>query len=395
MIRGLLHANPLLRTAEMIPEKILFVDDEKNVLDVMKRQLRKSFDVETADSGQKAISILNSVGPFAVIVSDLRMPEMDGIELLTQVRKDFPHVIRVMLSGNADLDTAIEAVNNGQIFRFLTKPCSINTLVTTLNLAIRQYQLLMSERELLNKTLKGSISMLSELLSLTNPRAFSRGYRIKKIVKELARRMGVKPIWQYEIAALVCQVGCIAVPTDILKKAYLGERLSSKENRMFEDHPRVGAHLVGKIPRLEGVAAIIENQLKPFDDPTVSTYEDQNVQAGAQILKAALDYDLLIFKGDAHQDAISQLYGIEGQYNPEVLAHLNDMAPQQQKREQETVDLFFDELVPGMTAAENVLAKNGSLIIEKGQEITWPTIQGLQNFIQHIGIQEPIKVWSK
>jgi response regulator RpfG family c-di-GMP phosphodiesterase len=395
LIRGLLHANPLLRAAEMIPDKILFVDDEKHILDAMTRQLRKNFVVETADSAPNALLKLKNVGPFAVVVSDLRMPEMDGIELLSHVRKNFPDVIRIMLSGNADLNTAIEAVNNGQIFRFLTKPCSLTTLESTLNLAIRQYQLVISERELLNKTLKGSIAMLSELLSLTNPRAFSRGYRIKPMVKELAGRMGVKQLWQYEIAALTCQVGCIAVPADILKKAFLGENLSSKESSMFEDHPRVGAHLVGQIPRLDGVADIIKNHLKPFDDPSATEDIDQSIAIGAQILKAALDYDLLIYKGDAHQDAISQPYGREGQYNPEVLAHLNSMSPQQQKRENETVDLFFDELVPGMTAAENVLAKNGSLIIEKGQEITWPTLQGLQNFIQHIGIQEPIKVWSK
>jgi response regulator RpfG family c-di-GMP phosphodiesterase len=378
----------------MSNEKILLVDDEHYVLDALTRQLHKSYPIKTAGSATEALEILESTGPFAVVVSDLRMPGMDGIALLTEVRKKYPNTTRVILSGDADLEKAIEAVNSGQVFRFLTKPCSPNGLTTTLSLAVRQYQLLTSEKELLNKTLKGSISMLSEVLSLANPRAFSRGYRIRNIVVEIAKKMGMRPLWRYEVAALICQLGCIAVPDDILKKVSLNETLNEGEKKMFDDHPRIGAQLVRRIPRLETVADIISNQLVPFEDGFPTTDQPDINTVGSHILKAALDYDQLTTQGMTHEEAVSQLYSRQGRYNPDVLQQLKLLQPRLPK-EGATVTLLFDELVPGMIAAEDILAKNGTTIIEKGQEITWPALQGLHNFIEHIGIKEPIKVWAE
>lgn len=378
----------------MNPEKILFVDDEIALLEAMTRQLRKAFLIETAASGAEGLFLLQERGPFAVVVSDFRMPEMDGIRFLSTVKRLYPDTVRIMLSGNADLEAAIEAVNNGQIFRFLTKPCPVNALATTLTLAMRHYQLVVGERELLNKTLKGSISMLSELLSLTNSRAFSRGYRIKKIVSEIARKLNLKPLWQYEVAALVCQVGCIAVPTDILKKVFLNERLTKNEQRLFDDHPRVGAHLIGKIPRLESVAEMVENQLLSYDEciKKQGHQELEKTTMGAQILKAALDYDLQLIKGATPGEAVKNLFNEVDLYHPQILNCLANLQ-NQQNLEREVMDVYFDELVPGMIAADNIIASNGTLVIEKGQEITWPALQGLHNFISHIGIREPIRVW--
>ncbi|WP_457577163.1 response regulator, partial [Desulfomarina sp.] len=121
----------------MTNETILFVDDEVNVLQSMKRQLRKRFTVLTSESRADALALLKKQGPVAVIVSDMRMPGMDGIQLLSQVKALYPDTVRIMLTGNADQETAVEAVNTGQIFRFLTKPCSMSVLVSSLALALR------------------------------------------------------------------------------------------------------------------------------------------------------------------------------------------------------------------------------------------------------------------
>lgn len=155
----------------LMSDKILFVDDEVQILHSMERQLRKRFQVVTAESGQEALEIMAKEGPFAVVVSDMRMPVMDGVQLLTTIKNLYPDTVRMMLTGNADQETAIEAVNKGQIFRFLNKPCSPPTLINSLALAQRQYRLLTAERELLDKTLKGSVKLLSELLSFTSPAA--------------------------------------------------------------------------------------------------------------------------------------------------------------------------------------------------------------------------------
>ena len=133
-------------------DKILFVDDEENILQSIKRELRKRFEVFTACGGTEALDVLRKDGPFAVIVSDMRMPVMDGIQLLTTVKDIYPETVRLMLTGNADQETAIEAVNKGAIFRFLNKPCPTPTLAMALALAVRQYRLITAEKELLNKT---------------------------------------------------------------------------------------------------------------------------------------------------------------------------------------------------------------------------------------------------
>ena len=135
--------------------RVLFVDDEPNVLDGIRRVIHKKFDVSTAVSGAEALRLLEAEPEFAVIVSDMRMPEMSGVELLAEVKRSRPDMVRIMLTGNQDQKTAIEAVNRGEVFKFLTKPCEAATLTAALELSLRQYQLLTAERELLTRTLAG------------------------------------------------------------------------------------------------------------------------------------------------------------------------------------------------------------------------------------------------
>lgn len=136
-------------------EKILFVDDEPFVLEGFQRLLRKTFQIETSVSGAEALRKLKGNGPYAVVVCDMRMPEMDGAQLLSKIRIDFPKTVRIMLTGNSDQETAVRAVNEGQIFRFLTKPCDEGTLTGTLNAALIQYRLASFKEELLEKAREG------------------------------------------------------------------------------------------------------------------------------------------------------------------------------------------------------------------------------------------------
>src|SRR5829696_4359 len=135
--------------------KILCVDDERNVLEAYQRSLRKEFHIEIATSGAEGLAAVESQGPYAVIVSDMRMPGMDGIRFLAKVKEKAPDSVRIMLTGNADQQTAIEAVNEGNIFRFLTKPCPPETLAKALSAGLQQYWLVVAEKELLEKTLSG------------------------------------------------------------------------------------------------------------------------------------------------------------------------------------------------------------------------------------------------
>jgi len=137
--------------------KILCVDDESNVLEAYQRNLRKRFTIDTALGGEPALALIASQGPYAVIVTDMQMPGMDGVEFLTRAQQKAPDTVRLMLTGNADQKTAVEAVNKGHVFQFLNKPCPPEMLAVALENGIKQYRLITAEREVLEYTLNGSI----------------------------------------------------------------------------------------------------------------------------------------------------------------------------------------------------------------------------------------------
>ncbi|MGD9949061.1 MAG: HD domain-containing phosphohydrolase [Desulfobulbus sp.] len=372
-------------------EKILFVDDEPNVLQSIQRQLRKRFDLVTAESGQEALSVLKEQGPFAVIVSDMRMPGMNGVELLSKAKDLHPETVRLMLTGNADQETAMEAVNTGQIFRFLTKPCPQATFVTSLALALRQYRLIIAERELLQKTLKGSVNVLTELLGVANPLAFSSGLRLKNYVLKIAESLNLTGIWQYEIAALLSQIGCVTIPGDVLCKVFSGQELTPEEEEMFRNHPHAGAELLEKIPRLENVTKMIRYQQIPYDEygDDLKSSEFEEVLIGAQMLKTVVDFDLCIYRGMGANEARSWMRKQRHLYNPEILAALNTLRIDDQEQ---ILNLPIKQITEGMIAAEDIVAKNGVLIIPKGQAITKTLRQGLKNFSTQVGVVEPIRI---
>ena len=371
-------------------DKVLFVDDEENILHSIKRELRKRFQIHTAGSGAEALEIMKNDGPFAVIVSDMRMPMMDGIQLLTAVKDQYPDTIRLMLTGNADQETAIEAVNKGQIFRFLNKPCPTSTLVMAIALALRQYRLVNAEKELLDKTLKGTITVLSEILSLASPIAFSSGLRVKTLVGEIARRIQLDNIWQLEIAALISQIGCITLPPDTLYKLYAGDELDTQEEAMYRDHPQIGSKLLEKIPRLEVVAEIIAHQLLPYSALADSSSIKDDVSLGAQILKLAVDFDALLHRDWKRAEALEYLENQPGEYNPELLKVLAGI--RLSRENERVVAIELRDMTAGMIVEQDIEALNGVLVAPKGQEVTWSLIKGLKNFSQQVGVKEPILV---
>ncbi len=369
-------------------EKILFVDDEPQLLQAVKRQLRKRFDLYTAEGGKQALEILRKEGPFAVVISDMRMPGMDGIELLSRVKGSYPETVRMMLTGNADQETASAAVNKGQVFRFLNKPCPPSIMVPAIALALRQYRLLTAEKELLNETLKGSVLVMSELLTLANATAFSLGPRIKPMVLKLAEQFGLFPTWQYELCACMSQWGCITLPSDILHKVHAGLPLEDEEWQTYKKHPATASRMINQIPRLEKVSEIIFHQLTEYKDFEEGIEED--VALGAQILKASIDYDLLRQQDVNHADAVRQMRRRKGSYNPDLLDSIASFRPSE--RRVDIKHVRFSGIVAGMIADEDVVAKNGTLLIPKDQKITWAIIESLTNFVKHVGIEEPIRV---
>ncbi len=372
--------------------KVLFVDDEENVLRAIKRQLRKKFNITTAQSGKEALELINSSKEtFAVIITDMRMPKMNGIELLEEVKKVSPNTVRMMLTGNADQKTAIRAVNEGAIFRFLTKPCPAEVLEQVVKLGIKQFRLIMAEKELIEKTLSGSIKVLAEILSQVSPAAFSHSIRIKEYVEQIVRELKLPMAWQFPIAAELSQLGCVTLPGDILEKYYSGLDLDEEEQRMFNSHPEIGAKLLAHIPRFEAIAQMIRLQNKRFDEyeSQAVTNKEKIIWLGGQILKATLDFDRLIFLQYSKFKALTEMEKREGEYNPNILRLLSNikirgmgLVPKK---------LYVTDFNIGMIINQDIHAKNGMLLASKGQEVTFTIKQRLLNFSKTIGVEQPIE----
>src|SRR5262249_13758148 len=140
-----------------------------------------------------------------------------------------------------DQQTAVLALNKGEIFKFLNKPCDTDSLRNALNQGIRQHQLVIAERELLEQTLHGSIKALGELLSIVKPEAFGRTDRIRRKARELAALIPGVKTWELDTAALLSQLGCIRLSAELLEKVAHGKALNSAERVEFAAHATIGA----------------------------------------------------------------------------------------------------------------------------------------------------------
>jgi response regulator RpfG family c-di-GMP phosphodiesterase len=373
-------------------ERILCVDDEPNVLEGLRRGLRNRLTIDTAQGAAEALALLEQTGPYAVVVSDLRMPGMDGIRFLAEVRQRAPHTVRIMLTGNADQQSAIDAVNEGRIFRFLCKPCPSDVLAQAIGAGLEQYRLITAEQELLEKTLSGSVKVLTDVLALVNPTACGRAQRLRRTAQSLAAQMGVAALWEIEVAALLSQLGLLVLPTDTVEKLYHGKALSTEERRQFAAHPRIGSEWVRNIPRLAEVAEIIAYQEKCFDGSGIP--EDDRAGAalplGARILKVALDFDAHSLRGLTWREALTRLRERAAWYDPEVLAALHAVAGIEAHYDLRSAHVC--DLTCAMIINEDVRAATGMLLVSKGQDVTPSLRARLRTFAQQSPIREPIQV---
>lgn len=373
-------------------EKILCVDDEANVLAGFQRSLRKQFQIEVAPGGEPALALLEQGGPFAVIVSDMRMPGLTGLQLLQRVMQRWPDTVRVMLTGNADQQTAMDAVNEGSIFRFLTKPCPPERLATTLTAALEQHRLITAERELLENTLNGSVRVLTEILSLLAPETFGRGQRLREQMRAVAEALKLPNGWELEMAAMLHGLGQVTLPAEVAARARAGTALSPAEETMVRRVPEAGSNLLAHIPRLEPVARMVLFQSKHFDGSgfPLDTPGGKEIPAGARLLKVLVDMAQLEARGHSRREALAQLRERAGFYDPQsldaVVAVLGAGAPKP------TASIAFKELKPGHMLVSDVTTKDGLLIIAAGNRISPSLLERLRNFAALSGVREPIYV---
>jgi len=372
-------------------EKILFVDDEAAALEGYKRLFRTEFKIDTANSGKSALSTLSQQGPYAVVVSDMKMPEMDGIQLLTRVKTVAPETIRIMLTGQAGLEAAIEAVNEGNIFRFLTKPANKEILAKTLTAALVQYRLVIAEKELLEKTLRASIHVLTEVLSLVNPAAFSRATRLRRYMSHVVKTLGLGNPWRFEVAAMMSQLGCVVLDPETIKAVFAGRELPAEEQARYDSHPLIARDLLANIPRMEPIAWMIAHQNQPAPvEGDVSDREMADMRQGAEILRATIAFDDLLRKGVSRTEAGTRLARQRRDLDSRIFYALVELDPGRDDAEIRTCTV--DELATGMMLEEDIYAKDGSLIVAKGQEVTEPLKLKLRTFHDKDAVKTTLRV---
>ena len=349
--------------------KILCVDDEPKVLSGLKLQLREHYAVSIATGGQEALDILRSKGPFSVIISDMRMPEMNGATFLSKAKQITPNTTRILLTGQSDIESAMAAVNQGQIFRFIMKPCPKEDLLSILRDAVDQYRLLHMEKELLEKTLQSSIQVLTDILSMVNPLAFSRSSRISRYIKHMAGKLELKSKWQFNIAAMLSQIGHITVPSDTLAKLDAQQEISEEESNLLDSSSKIAYELISKIPRLKTSAEMIQLHNKAYSEfPEEELATADTVNLGAQMLKLALDFDQKLVTGSSFHEALAYLNQQHGEYNPKLLAILQDI--QNEKASEVRKTITVNELHNKMVIDQDIMANNGALLVSKGQAVT-------------------------
>ena len=376
-------------------KKVLFVDDDPMILDAMRRQFRRHFDIAVADNGQDALDIIKHEGPFEVIVSDRCMPGMDGIDFFSNVCEICPDSTRVMMTGQAEFESAMKAVNEGQIFRFLTKPCSRELLRTTIEAGIEQYRLVTSQKILLTQTLQGSIRVLTDMLSLVNADTFGHSERIKSLSTSIMKAMNLESSWQLKIAAMLSQIGCVTVPASILKKHQKGDTLTPEEEEIFRRHPKIGHDLIANIPRLESIAEIVLFQDKNYDGtgfPDVKRC-GQDIPIESRIIKVATAY---VKWGDRNCTPVGAVQRLRNSthFDPEVLTALERVVLTEKEAQNTKVrSIHLSELKPGMVISRDVKTIDGSiLLIRKGQEISEILLQRVKNFHRQTPVMDIIEI---
>jgi response regulator RpfG family c-di-GMP phosphodiesterase len=375
-------------------EKILCIDDDANILAAYERNLRRRFAIDTAVGSEAGLSKIREKGPYAVVVADMKMPVMNGIELLAQIRKLVPATVRIMLTGNADQQTAIEAVNKGYIFRFMTKPCSPEMLALALDAGLEQYRLVTAERELLEKTLSGSVKILSEILSLVEPQIFGRSQMLREYMRTLAPALKIDQVWELEVAAMLCQIGYVTIPAVIIQKDRGGLALTAAEKLVLTRIPEIGSKLLANIPRLESVARSVLYQNKYFDGSGFpqDAVAGSDIPFAARMLRILSDLIQQEITGTSKEEALEKMQKRPGSYDPAIINAALATLVQNPRSKASGHALKVKDLVTGQILLSAVETMEGVLIVPAGTEISPMLLAKLNNFAELSGVKEPIYV---
>lgn len=378
--------------------KVLFVDDDVNLLAALGRTFRDRFPFETAASGEEALALLGADAAYGVVVVDMNMPGMNGIELLERMQRVSPHAVSLMLTGNADQRTAVDCVNRGRVFRFINKPCPPDVLVPAIDAALQHHELKRTERELLEGTLTGCVKLLTDVLGTVAAGALGRGQRLRLAIGQFARHRTIEPVWECEVAALLSEIGYAAVPPSISQKLADGEPLTLAEEAIARRVPQIGRDLLAEIPRFSGVADAVLYQKKHFDGTGYPSDDvaGEDIPVAARLIRLFSDRLELENDGVVKDQARTELEQRKGFYDPHLLdacfSEFPTFLPNAIAGDRPVGSVSVKQLVAGQVVVTDVCAPNGVVLVGAGHTLTPTVIERINNFAALGEVKEPILV---
>jgi response regulator RpfG family c-di-GMP phosphodiesterase len=416
---------------DKISNKVLLVDDNDNLLASIKRQFRKQIKLETANSGALALELINNEGPYAVVISDMQMPEMDGITFLSKVRNLSAKTTRIMLTGNANMDVAIDGINKGNLFRFLTKPVAKELLLSAITDGLNQYKLL-AEREQLftivnsqNKQLKDLNQNLEEKVRLRTADLNKANETLKKqnievimtfskiielrpgIEKEHAKyiaqkasaigeKMGMGKVEAQDtlIAGLLLQIGKMSLPERLITRPLMS--LTSVERDDFRKHAVKGQALLSGLAHLKQPALYIRGQFERYNGSgTPDALIGEAIPLASRILAVIQDYlsytgGLITGKKLLGYEVENLLLKNKGKaYDPKVVDLFLESITTNAGAGTHVVDCEWFELQPGMQIAE---VKAYDAVYCKNQTVTKKLIEEIKELRKKSGDNVQVRV---
>lgn len=384
---------------------ILCVDDEPNILSALRRLLRPvGYKIRTAGSGAEALAMLAEES-CDLVISDMRMPEMDGARLLAEIRNRHPEILRLLLTGYADMASTIEAINRGEILRYLSKPWDDAEILQVVSSALERKALerenkrldlltreqneqlkllnlsledkvqartteLAKANERLKQTFLTSIKVFTSLIELRHPAIAGHSRRVADTARRLAKRLGLdaKEAQDVFVAGLLHDIGKIGLPDDVMTIPL--NRLNGERLGAWRKHVTQGQAALMGLEDLREVARLVRHHHERFDgNGFPDGLTGLAIPMGARVLSVANDYDCLqigLITGSryAEDDALNHInQGKGSRYDPAVVNALFAEANASQKDVLAEIRVTPDRLVPGMVLARDIVGRDGVLLL--------------------------------
>jgi putative two-component system response regulator len=367
---------------------IIVVDDQPANLKLMEDMLRQEgYAVRSFPCGRLALAAAAQQPPDLILL-DINMPEMDGFEVCKRLKADkqLAAISVIFLSALNEAEDKLRGFRAGSV-DFITKPFQFEEVHARVQTHLQLQRARQVERDLLENTLKGAVKALVELVHMTGPALSARSESIGSMVVHLASKIGVDEPWQYELAAMLCLIGCVALPAESFNRAYSGEAVAAEDEQMFHAHPEIGNRLLSNIPRLENVAEMIRRQRLTSGEP-ISTDE---AELGARMLRVAVELDRRVLRGIGFKTALGQLRASPEGFPEDILNALEEYSPPRATFELKRLKVH--ELQASMIVEDDVLTQDGNfIVVQKGISLNFTIIERLRNFAKTRGIRQPIPV---